>query len=115
MIVQQHGVWWRNSCPTKLISLPDKVTGRMDRSERVEVCYLNFQKTFDSVNREQLEQNAKSFGGRRQDEQLDSAESEGQAFQAKSRRVSIRHRAAVGRSTSGVCIRAIAVLDVCQQ
>ena len=46
----QHGFRRRRSCLTNLLCFLDEVTGRLDRGEKVEVCYLDFQKAFDSVN-----------------------------------------------------------------
>lgn len=45
----QHGFRRNKSCLTNLLCFLDEVTDRMDRGEDVEVCYLDFQKAFDSV------------------------------------------------------------------
>ena len=37
------------SCHTNLLPFIDEITRRLDRGDRVEVCYLDFRKAFDSV------------------------------------------------------------------
>ena len=46
----QHGFRARRSCTTNLILFMEEVTKRLDQKQEVEVCYLDFQKAFDSVN-----------------------------------------------------------------
>ena len=46
----QHGFMKGRSCLTNLLSFLDEVTQRLDEGQRVEVCYLDFRKAFDSVN-----------------------------------------------------------------
>jgi ribonuclease P/MRP protein subunit RPP40 len=50
LIASQHGFTKRRSCTTNLLCFMDEITGRLDKGERVEVCYLDFRKAFDSVN-----------------------------------------------------------------
>ena len=46
----QHGFLKGRSCLTNLLVFLDEVTERVDQGEEVVVCYLDFQKAFDSVN-----------------------------------------------------------------
>ena len=46
----QHGFMEKRSCLTNLLAYLDEVTRRLDEGLRVEACYLDFSKAFDSVN-----------------------------------------------------------------
>ena len=46
----QHGFRSKRSCLTNLLAFLDEITDRLDQGDEVEVCYLDFQKAFDSVN-----------------------------------------------------------------
>ena len=50
----QHGFRKRKSCTTNLLCFLEEITDRLDRGERVEVCYLDFRKAFDLVNHRKL-------------------------------------------------------------
>ena len=50
LAAEQHGFMARRSCLSNLLCFLDEIHQRMDRGEYVEVCYLDFQKAFDSVN-----------------------------------------------------------------
>jgi hypothetical protein len=50
MSAKQHGFVKGRSCLTNLLLFLDEITSRLDKGEKVEVCYLDFQKAFDSVN-----------------------------------------------------------------
>jgi ribonuclease P/MRP protein subunit RPP40 len=58
---EQHGFVKKRSCLTNLISFLDDITERLDRGEPVEVCYLDFQKAFDSVNHRLLMLKLRNF------------------------------------------------------
>ena len=58
----QHGFRKNKSCLTNLLSFLDEVTERMDRGEEVEVCYLDFQKAFDSVCHRLLLKKLEAYG-----------------------------------------------------
>lgn len=55
-VVDQHG-----SCSTNFLSTLGKVTGRMNKCQRVEACYLDFQKAFGLAKHKLLEKEAKAF------------------------------------------------------
>jgi ribonuclease P/MRP protein subunit RPP40 len=50
LAAEQHGFVKKKSCLTNLMSFLNEITKRLDKGETVEVCYLDFQKAFDSVN-----------------------------------------------------------------
>ena len=50
----QHGFLKGRSCLTNLLAFFDRVTQLLDEGKAVDVCYLDFQKAFDSVNHELL-------------------------------------------------------------
>ena len=58
----QHGFRKRKSCTTNLLCFLDEITERIDRGERVEVCYLDFRKAFDLVNHRMLLLKLESYG-----------------------------------------------------
>ena len=58
----QHGFLKKRSCLSNLLSFLDEVTSRIDEGQKVEVCYLDFRKAFDSVNHRLLLRKLKSFG-----------------------------------------------------
>ena len=62
MSADQHGFRRRRSCLSNLLCFLDEVTRRIDRGEEVEVCYLDFQKAFDSVNHRLLSAKLEAFG-----------------------------------------------------
>lgn len=45
-----------------LISFVNEAKGGSKRSEGVEICYLDFQRVFDSANHRYFDQNVKAFG-----------------------------------------------------
>ena len=51
----QHGFLKGKSCLTNLLGFFDVITDKLDRGQQVEVCYLDFQKAFDSVNHRLLD------------------------------------------------------------
>jgi hypothetical protein len=58
----QHGFTKKRSCTSNLLCFMDEITRRIDRSERVEVCYLDFQKAFDTVNHRLLLLKVQAYG-----------------------------------------------------
>lgn len=46
----QHGFRRKRSGFLSKISFLNKVASRLDKGKRVEICYLDFQKAFNSVN-----------------------------------------------------------------
>ena len=58
----QHGFLKKRSCLSNLLAFLDEVTRRIDEGQRVEVCYLDFRKAFDSVNHRLLIMKLKWFG-----------------------------------------------------
>lgn len=46
-IMEQHGFWRKNSCATDLVGFLDDVAGELNGGEKVEVCFLDFQKALD--------------------------------------------------------------------
>lgn len=51
----------RKSCPLELLPLLDNVMNRLVKGHRVEVCYVYFSKTFDLVDRDQLDHKMKTL------------------------------------------------------
>ena len=47
---KQHGFTKGRSCLTNMLCFLNEATARLDEGKRVEVCYLDFSKAFDSVN-----------------------------------------------------------------
>ena len=58
----QHGFLKGRSCLTNLLAFFDQVTQLLDEGKEVDVCYLDFQKAFDSVNHELLIWKLRSLG-----------------------------------------------------
>ena len=58
----QHGFVQRRSCLTNLLAFLDEVTNRLDNGRTVEVCYLDFQKAFDSVSHRLLDRKMLALG-----------------------------------------------------
>lgn len=61
MAVEQHGFWHKRSYMANLISMPNKVTGKVYKGEKVEICDLDFQEALDSVNHGLLGHKSKAF------------------------------------------------------
>lgn len=61
LTAQQHGFIRKKSCLSNLLCFLDEITKRIDKGQRVEVCYLDFQKAFDSVNHRFLLAKLESF------------------------------------------------------
>jgi hypothetical protein len=59
---RQHGFMKKRSCLSNLLCFLDEITIRLDKGEKVEVCYLDFQKAFDSVNHRMLLLKLESYG-----------------------------------------------------
>lgn len=57
----RHGSGHKMFCLTRLTSVLYDVTGRIDTGEKIEDCYADFQKTFDSVKHGLLDQKMKAF------------------------------------------------------
>lgn len=57
----QHGFIVGKSCLINLLFL-DKVTKRLDENHRVEVCYMDLSKAFDSVSHNHLDHKMKGLG-----------------------------------------------------
>lgn len=62
VMVQQRGFWHNRSSPSHMTNLLDEVIGKIERGERVDICYLKFQKALNSVKHRILDQNARAFG-----------------------------------------------------
>lgn len=62
MVIKQHGFGSNHSCLTALISFLDKVSGKTDSDETVDVYYLNFQKAVVVVNHMVFDQKVEDFG-----------------------------------------------------
>ena len=58
---RQHGFIPKRSCLTNLLAFMDEITSRLENGERVEVCYLDFHKAFDSVNHRLLVGKLRAF------------------------------------------------------
>lgn len=50
MMLEQYSSWYKCSCLANLIGFLGEVIMRIEIGERVEVCYLDFQENFYSVN-----------------------------------------------------------------
>ena len=57
----QHGFLKGRSCLTNLLVFFDHITQKLDDGEEIDVCYLDFQKAFDSVNHQLLIKKLKSL------------------------------------------------------
>lgn len=58
----QHGFRRRKSCTSNLLCFLDEITDRLDKGEKVEVCYLDFRKAFDVVNHRLLLMKLGAYG-----------------------------------------------------
>ena len=58
----QHGVMKHKSCTTQLLDMYHMIGSALDASGQFDVIYLDFSKTFDSVNHKLLNHKLQSFG-----------------------------------------------------
>lgn len=62
LMPKKHDFWHKRSCLINFLSILDSLTGRMGRKERVEVCFPDWRKVFESVNHRLFDHEVKFVG-----------------------------------------------------